>query len=168
MRQEIIDGVAAIGPCTVAELAALVGRRATALYHHLARLEAAGLLLRSDGESVARGRPRVRYDVPGRPVLLDMAMLSAGGGRSAVEKYVGAMLRNAGRGYVRAQRSRTVTHAGPQRTLWAASWKGWLNESDLQRANALLGRLVDLLQRGTAGGRRSRRLMELTFVLSPR
>jgi DNA-binding transcriptional ArsR family regulator len=163
VRQEIVDGVAAIGPCSVAELAALLGRRPTALYHHLARLEQVGLLLREPGASDGRGRPRARYDVPGRPVLVDMAALSVGG-RALVEKYVAAMLRNARRGYARAQRSTRPAHAGPRRTLWAASWKGWLSRAELARANQLLGDLIDLLQRGKSG--RGRRLMQLTFVLS--
>jgi predicted transcriptional regulator len=166
VRQEILDGLAAVGPCTVAELAALIGRKPTALYQHLTRLERVGLLARIHGEGGEKGRPRVRYDVVGRPILLDIETLAAIA-RAPLERYVAAMMRNAVRGYSRALRSPGLVHSGPQRNLWAASWKGWLNAAEAEQATALLAKLIALLKDGTSKGQAGRRLTELSFVFAP-
>src|SRR5882672_8834046 len=62
VRQDILDSVDAIGPCSVAELARVLGRSPHGLYHHLKRLERARLikLRRTRG---ADGRSRVALEV---------------------------------------------------------------------------------------------------------
>src|SRR4029079_19744126 len=62
VRQDILDSVDAIGPCSVAELAQVLGRSPHGLYHHIKRLERARLvrLRRARG---ADGRPRVLLEV---------------------------------------------------------------------------------------------------------
>src|SRR5258705_200032 len=61
VRQDILDSVDAIGPCSVAELARVLGRSPHGLYHHLKRLERARLikLRRTRG---ADGRSRVALE----------------------------------------------------------------------------------------------------------
>lgn len=58
-----------------------------------------------------------------------------------------------------------VTVAGPQRQLWAARNKGWVNAAELEEANALLERLCELLSQPRDASRD--RPMSLAFVLTP-
>ena len=44
-RQDIVDTIAAIGPCSVAELARALGRSADGLYYHIRVLTRVGLLV---------------------------------------------------------------------------------------------------------------------------
>jgi predicted transcriptional regulator len=42
IRQDILDALTAIGPCSVSELAAAIGRPADGLYYHIRHLLKAG------------------------------------------------------------------------------------------------------------------------------
>lgn len=52
LRQDIVDGVEAIGPCAISELAVLLRRPPHALYYHVRRLVRLGLLTQGDRKSV--------------------------------------------------------------------------------------------------------------------
>src|SRR3954463_6659873 len=45
IRQDILDAVTAIGPCSVAQLAVALGKPADGLYYHIRRLLDVGLLM---------------------------------------------------------------------------------------------------------------------------
>ena len=164
-RQNLVDAVVSEGPCTIAELAERVGRPADALYHHVRRLVATGLLVE---ESVRRaaGRPAVRLTVPGRPMMIAYDQLT-GGNVAASSDVVATMLRSARRGFTRALAAPGVRTWGPRRNLWGARTQGWLTARDVETANALLRKLVALFLRGKGAGRSGRALHEFTFVLAP-
>lgn len=61
IRLEIIDRLAALGPTRARDLARALGRRQTALYHHLAKLEEAGLIRRTERLRNG-GRPAQHYE----------------------------------------------------------------------------------------------------------
>ena len=124
LRQEILDGVATIGPCTIADLAVLLSRTPTALYRHVQKLEKVDLIFRVKPKTRAPGRPAAVFDVPGRPIFIHQGAL-AGRAEAAVKAHLLAMLRNAGRGYLRALGSRRAVRWGKKRNLWHARWKGW-------------------------------------------
>ncbi|MBA2707660.1 MAG: helix-turn-helix transcriptional regulator [Gemmatimonadaceae bacterium] len=166
LRQEVLDGVADIGPCTIADLAVLLGRTPTALYRHVKRLEKVDLLFRVEPHSVSVGRPAAVLDVPGRPLFIHQGAL-AGKADSAVRAHLLAMLRNAGRGYLRALNSNDAVRWGKRRNLWHARWKGRLNEEELESVTAHLSELIAMLERGSGTDRRERRLHEVSFVLAP-
>src|SRR5262245_59943954 len=63
VRQEILDGVQALGPGSIAEVAKLLGRPADSLYYHVRTLERLGLLVRT-GERRNGRRDEALYDVP--------------------------------------------------------------------------------------------------------
>ena len=44
-RQEVADGLQAIGPCSIADLADLLGRAPDSLYYHVRKLEKVGLVV---------------------------------------------------------------------------------------------------------------------------
>jgi DNA-binding transcriptional ArsR family regulator len=164
-RQDLVDAVASEGPCTIAELAERVGRPADALYHHVRRLVATGLLVE---ESVRReaGRPAVRLTVPGRPMMIAYDQL-ARGNAAASSDVVATMLRSARRGFARALAAPGVRTWGPRRNLWGGRAQGWLTERDVETANALLTKLVDIFLRGNRTRRKGSALHEITFVLAP-
>lgn len=163
-RQEIVDAVEAIGPCTIAEVAGLLGRRPTALYGHVARLVRVGLLIPAPAPGGA-GRPATMYDVPARPVALRYELRSAHFRRLLI-RCVGAMLRNAHRGFAHATTSSRPRVSGPERALWASHTKGRLTRRELRRVNALLAEIL-AIQRHAAARGRGREIFELTFVLAP-
>jgi hypothetical protein len=165
LRQEIVDAVAASGPCTVSELAHSLGRRPTALYAHVSALQAVGLLRRV-GERSNGGRPSAVLKVPGRPMYLDYDITDPKR-RKLITWYAAGMLRNASRDFVAATTHPEVKTAGKTRSLWAARCKGWLNQRELAEVNVLLNRLISILRDGQRNKGNSRKLHEVTFVLCP-
>src|SRR6266536_2426836 len=132
-REDIIDAVGVIGPCSVTDLARFIGRSRHALYYHVRALRDCGLLLetRHSGEGT---KPTARYDLPGRPLSVRYD-LSTERSRRAVLALARTRLRSAARGFVRACRPETATVEGPRRNLWVARWKGWLSDRELGQAN---------------------------------
>lgn len=164
-REEIIDAVGVIGPCTVAELARFVGRSRHALYYHVRALRDCGLLLETQHSGEGK-RTTARYDLPGRPLSVRYD-LSTERTRRAVMALARTRLRSAARGVVRACRPDVATVEGPRRNLWVARWKGWLSDRELEEANRHLSRLIDLLRHRAGSSSARRRCHELTFALAP-
>jgi DNA-binding transcriptional ArsR family regulator len=165
IRQEIVDAVAASGPCTISELADSLGRRPTALYAHVSALQAVGLLRRAGIRSNG-GRPSAVLKVPGRPMYLDYDITDPKR-RKLIARYAAGMLRNAGRDFAAATTHPGVKTAGKARSLWAARSKGWLSPRELAEVNVLLNRLISILRDGRRDRGNNRKLHEVTFVLCP-
>ena len=167
VRQNLVDAVVAEGPCTIAELAERVGRPADALYHHVRRLVATGLLIQED-ESVRRaaGRPAVRLTVPGRPMMIAYDQ-RAPRNVAASTDVVATMLRSARRGFARALAKPGARTWGPRRNLWGARAQGWLTAREIETANALLTKLLAVFPKGKRMKRKGTALHEFTFVLAP-
>ena len=163
-REDIIDAVAVLGPCTVPEMARFLGRSRHALYYHVRALRAVGLLIESEvrREGV---KTTSQYDLPGRPVITKYNLGTARS-RAAVMRLGRIRYRTGERGFQRACRSRDVVVEGPQRNLWVAHWKGWLTEEELAEANRLLLELVDVFRHG-ADADGNRKPHELTFGIAP-
>ncbi len=159
-RQEIVDALAAAGPCSVADLAAHVGRAPDALYFHLRRLITVGLVVergpRKNGRHIA-----AVYDVPARPVRIRYGGPISG---PALQRVLNSALRLAGRDFGRAFGAGATTE-GPQRNLWGGRVKGWVGPRELARINTLIQRLSDVIGSGRPG--RGRRPQTFTYVLAP-
>ena len=161
-RQEIIDALAAAGACSAAELAGHLGRPPDALYFHLKRLLAVGLIVEREPRRNGRHIATV-YDVPGRPVRIQYG--GAVGG-PALQQVVGSALRLAGRDFGRAfaPGGGAITD-GPGRNLWGGRVKGWVGRRELVEINRLIKRLSDVIGSGRPG--RRRRPQTFTYVLAP-
>ena len=164
-REEVIDAVGLIGPCTVPELAEFLGRSRHALYYHVRALRDCGLLLetRHAGDGA---KTTSRYDVPGRPLSVRYD-LSTERSRRAVIALARSRLRSAARGFLRACHRDLATTEGPRRNLWVAHWKGWLSARELAEFNRHLNHLVNLLRRGAREKGAHRKAHEFTFALAP-
>ena len=164
-REDIVDAVGVIGPCTVPELAHFVGRSRNALYYHVRALRDCGLLIETHHSGEGKKRT-ARYDLPGRPLSVSYD-LTTERARKAVIALARTRLRSAARGFVRACDPDVATTEGPLRNLWVARWKGWLSDSELKEANKHLSQLIDLLKHDAGASNERRRLHEFTFALAP-
>ncbi|MBA3346466.1 MAG: helix-turn-helix transcriptional regulator [Gemmatimonadales bacterium] len=164
-REDIVDAVGVIGPCTVPDLARFLGRSRQALYYHVRALRDCGLLLETHQAGEGK-KLTARYDLPGRPLSVRYD-LSTERARRAVIALGRARLRGAARGFVRACSPGIATLDGPRRNLWVARWKGWLSDRELEEANRHLSRLIDLLQHHAGPAKGGRRAHEITFAIAP-
>lgn len=168
IRQDIVDAVGAIGPCSVAELARALGRPADGLYYHIRLLLRAKLLV-AEKDAGAAERRELRIDLPSKALYLDYNP-SDPHNRKAVLRAVGSLIRAAERGFRRGFRP-GVAVSGPRRDLWAGRTRGYLSADDVQEVNRLLGCLLDVMRRGRPNESRrtpaERKLYELSFVLAP-
>lgn len=164
-RDEILDAVAANGPCTVLWLGAFLGRKPDSLYHHVRVLRRVGLLLETLSPNF-QGRATAVYDVPGRPIFLRYELGDPRKVR-AVTAYAGSALRIAHRRFAQGFKSDHPVVRGPARNLWAARWRGWLTPTELEKANVLLTRLAALARGGGSHRGGEAHLYDITWVLSP-
>ena len=164
-REEVIDAVALIGPCSVSELARQLGHSRHALYYHVKALRDCGLLVETR-RTVAGARETCFYDVPGRPVSVRFD-LSTPARRRAVTALSRARLQKGSKGVARACASHATVTEGPRRELWATHVKGWLSGADLEEMNRLVLCLVDVISRASGSQSIEREAFELTFALSP-
>lgn len=168
IRQDILDAVTAIGPCSVAELAAAIDRRPDGLYYHIRRLVKVGLLREAAGDGSGRGE--LRLDVPKKGYYLEYEPESRAN-KAAILRVAAAMLRSADRGFRRAFDPRVAVVSGPRRNLWASRVRGALTPAELAEVNALMERLHAIMRSGRRdagdGAGRGRSLHELTIVLAP-
>jgi DNA-binding transcriptional ArsR family regulator len=164
-REEIVDVVALIGPCSITELAAVLGRSRNSLYYHVRALRDCGLLIemRRSGEGK---KMTAYYDPPGRPFAVHFD-LSTKERKRAVVALARARIRTAARGFERACRPGAVKVDGPYRDLWATHLKGWLSDEELKEANELFARLIHLIGRSARKSVQDKKSYEFTFVLAP-
>ena len=164
-REDIHDAVALIGPCSIPELARVLRRSRNSLYYHVKALRDCGLLIEThrSGEGT---RPTAYYDVPGRPCSVSFD-LSTEARRQAVLSLATARMRTAVRGFERACQPGAATVEGPRRDLWATHLKGWLSDTELEEANRLLARLIELVGALAAEEVPGKRAYEFSFVLCP-
>lgn len=163
VRFELIEHMHSLTPCSLAELAASVGRRADGLYHHARVLEGAGIL-RVAGYRKRGKQIEAVYELPGGRVELDIDLAT---GRHATEflRVARALMRFAERKLADAVAERLEVGAGVDRRLWARSESTWLDAGRLRRVNRHLMEVQRLLVEGRE--RRAGRLYHAMVFLLP-
>jgi predicted transcriptional regulator len=164
-REEIVDVIALIGPCSITELAAVLRRSRNSLYYHVRALRDCGLLVETQRSGEGK-KTTAYYDPPGRPLAVHFD-LSTKERKRAVIALARTRIRSAARGFERACRAGAVTVDGSRRNLWATHLKGWLSDTELEEANELFARLIHLVGRSSHDTVQSKRSYEFTFVLAP-
>ncbi|MEZ4589084.1 MAG: helix-turn-helix domain-containing protein [Gemmatimonadales bacterium] len=164
VRQEIIDTIQAAGPCSAAEIAALMGRPADALYYHIRKLVAVGLLLPVEPRR-PNGREEAVYDLVGHPLVLEYPPRRKSEGHPH-RALVRSMVSTAERDVAAALVSPTTRQDTALRNLWVGRRHAWLTRRDLKRVNELIDELVEVMT--TARDPERGELCTLTLLLAPR
>ncbi len=159
-RQEIVDALVAAGPCSMAELAAHLGRPPDSLYFHMRTLLKVGLALELDPRKQGR-HVAAMYDVPGRPVFLRYA----GTPEPAVQTVIASALRLGARDFRNGFKSSYAVLDGPDRTVWGGRVKGWVTPAEVREINTLIAKLFQLVRRGRPG--KGRHPQTFTFAYAP-
>lgn len=150
-RLELVEALSAGGESSVAELAFALDRAPDGLYPHLRRLVGAGLVARGQ-----RREPGRRAEAVFRLAHADLVFdVDPATGRNT-ERFMGvarALLRRAERYLSRAMATGQARLGGADRNTQVRSDLAWLNASELERANELLGELRALFER-SRGNRR--------------
>ncbi|HKQ50281.1 MAG TPA: helix-turn-helix domain-containing protein [Phycisphaerae bacterium] len=163
LRQEIVDVVTATGPCSIARMAAALGRPPDRLYFHIRRLEAVGLLTQNG--TVGNGRTAAAlYDVPGRPLRIRYDRRDKSRTRAIGAVHDG-VLRLARRDLKRAMASARSVVNGPLRDTWGGRSRGWMTSTQIRRLNRLIEQMINLVRSGDA--RKGAKPVAFTFVLAP-
>lgn len=162
-REEIIDTISQIGPCTISELARAIGRSRNALYYGVRALRDCGLLVETHRSGGGAKRVAV-YDVVARPMAVSFSV-DTPARRAAVNKLAEARLKQAMKGFRQASAAKDLQTAGPARNLLATRVKGWLSDADLIEVNQQLEEIVNVLSRRPAHG--GKRAYDFTFALYP-
>lgn len=113
VRLDIMDRLVALGPLSVKELSAAMGRNATAIYHHLKQLEELDLVNATQSPS-ERGRPAAVYQAAGALVRLARAP-SRVENRAAMAKCARAVADKAARDYAQGFSGDDWRFEGPDR-----------------------------------------------------
>lgn len=161
VRQDILDSLMASGSATIADLAAALGLPADALYYHIRKLVAAGLVQPEGTDDQARGA--TRYVLPAERMRLEYDLEPEG--RAAVADVISAALRSAARDFSAALEGGEAETRGANRNLLGGRVRGWLAPEDVREVNGLLERIWEIFRESRRGANRS--LMSFSCALSP-
>lgn len=162
-RQEVVEGVEAVGPCTISELAELLGRAPDSLYYHVRKLEKVGLLVRH-GQTKAGRRDADLYDVPGRPMSFDETAFKPAVRPLLIRAYQ-AMLRASERELREALETGVEIGRGRRRRLWGGRLKGRLSVKDIEAVNRHVDAIVEIFGHSISNPRGE--LFTLTYGFTP-
>ena len=142
-RQDIVDRLAATGPLSVKELAAQLGARPPALYHHLEKLLAVGLIVEAGSRIVRRKREQL-YAARAPRMRLARA-LSEGAHPELMEAIVASLTRQMGRDFRTGMASPARLADGERRNLGFFRLMGRPDAHGMKRINACLAEVAEIL-----------------------
>jgi DNA-binding transcriptional ArsR family regulator len=160
MRQELVDALTTLGPSSISDLAAYLGRHADSLYFHMRKLVKVKLVVVNEQRKVGRHEFAI-YAVPGKQARLVYrpAVLRS------VRKVVAGAVRLSVREFQRAILQPNEVMQGPARALWGGRVKGWMTIEQLAEVNRLLEQVFQILNQDGPGP--DRRVYSLGWVLTP-
>lgn len=154
VRLAMVDTLEGVGPCSVGELAGILGVAPDSLYYHLRILEKRGLVKRSGAVvDAVNASVELAYDATSAP------------NRRAIVRVAAAIVRAALRAFTTGFRP-PVRTSGKRREIWIAQRSARLTPAQLEHVNHLLGELLHTLEESRENGPEER-LYLLTFALSP-
>jgi DNA-binding transcriptional ArsR family regulator len=142
-RQEMVDRLAATGPMSVRELAAALGVRPSALYHHMEKLTATGLA-REAGTRTVNRRAETLYATPSARMRLRRA-LAVPRFHSLIVRTVAGMCRQMERDFAAGIAQPDAEVEGPRRNLGFFRLLGSPGPEALAEINRSLDRIAELL-----------------------
>jgi predicted ArsR family transcriptional regulator len=144
LRTEIGDLLAGQGPLTVRELATALGRRPTAIYHHLQELERVGIVRPTRRTQGERGRPAVAYETVAPRMRLARAARNPRNRKPLARAGIAAATQ-AGRDYEQGFAPAHWAIEGAGRNHWFFRVVTAPSKARLARINALLDELATLV-----------------------
>jgi DNA-binding transcriptional ArsR family regulator len=160
-RQEIIDVISQMKAPSVAELAAVLGRPADAIYYHLRILQRAGLVVHAGNRN--RGKRQEQLFRGVSPDLRLEYRVGKGGNAREITAIIRSMLRLGARDFGQAFQRGDAEVSGPGRELWALRTTGWLTPGGVVKVNGSIRSLA----RGVEKRRKKGRLYGITVLLTP-
>jgi DNA-binding transcriptional ArsR family regulator len=142
-RQDMLARLTASGPLSIRELAGQDGARPTALYHHLEKLMAVGLVVEAGTRVRNRRREQLYETVAHRLRLAKAHRDPAHAG--AVAKIVSAQTRQLARDFRLGQASRARIDDGDERNLTFFRLVGRPAPDQLAKINHCLSEITELL-----------------------
>jgi DNA-binding transcriptional ArsR family regulator len=142
-RLDIIDALAAAGPLSVRALAAQIGARPSALYHHLALLIEVGLVAEAGARIVNRKRETL-YATPAPRMRLIRA-LAEGRHREEMDEIVAALTRQMERDFRAAGTLPGRVADGDARNYGFFRLLGRPDPKNLAAINARLAEIAEIL-----------------------
>lgn len=140
VRLDLIEQLKLAPGSSVRELATRLDRKPSSLYHHLAILEAAGLIRRA-GERRIGKRDEVLYELAAERLRVARSAHRSGS-RQTLASIGPALLRHAARAYVRAVEDGNTPLDGPLRGALLRLLSLRLDRAELRRLNRDLDQLV--------------------------
>ena len=164
VRQEMLGHFCTREALSIAELARLMGRPATALYYHVGLLERSGILQRV-GERPSGKRMETLFAAAAGK--FEMPGLEATDTEDTV-RAVRTAARMGVRDFGAGLRSPTARDEGPTRTLLAFRMQGRVREDQLERVNALIDELLAVVAEAAADcSDETGEFVSLTTILAP-
>jgi DNA-binding transcriptional ArsR family regulator len=142
-RQDIVDRLAATGPLSIKELAAQIGARPSALYHHVGRLLEVGLIVEAGWRTVRRRREQL-YAARARRMRMLRALASEKH-QPLMETIVGSLARQMERDFRSGAGSPDRRAEGAERNYGFFRLIGRPGAADLARINACLAEVAEIL-----------------------
>lgn len=163
IRTEIVETVSFVGPCSVGDMARLLGAKRPVLHFHVGKLLEVGLLQEAGTRGEGRRRAQL-YRTPGAPIYVvydrdDPCNVEI------TSQYARNMLARAQRLLAQAFASGKATTNGPDRDTYAAQLTAWLSNEEIAEVNGLIERLHEIMRPAeTIAGKQ---LLSLTLGLAP-
>ena len=164
VRQEMLGHFCARQALSIAELARLMGRPATALYYHVSLLERSGILARV-GERPSGKRMETLFAAAAGK--FEMPGIDATDPEDAV-RAIRTASRMSLRDFRAGLQSQTARDDGPTRNLLAFRMQGRVRRDQLERVNALLDELLAVVADAAADcSAEAGEFISLTTILAP-
>lgn len=142
-RGEIVDCLAGTGPATIRQVAAALGMRASALYHHFQLLEEAGLVVAA-GTRLEHGKPARLYRTPCVQMRWGIGLLDPEHAETW-RKLNAAQCRQSERDFARGLESADAVAEGPGKNLRSFRIVGRPDAETLAAINRHLDQITELL-----------------------
>lgn len=160
LRQEILDTLDAVGPCSIAQLAEHLGRAPDTLYFHVKHLLRTRLVVEKERKQLGRHVFAI-YDLVARPMRIDRRKAS----RKDMLKVAGGILRLALRDYGRGFDHTSAEFEGSGRNHWVARAQGYLDASGIAELNERMESLLEFVR--STPPRRGSTPIAFAFAFTP-
>lgn len=143
VRTDIVDQLAGRGPMSIKELATAIGKRPSALYHHIDQLLEVELV-REAGARVVNRKQEKLYATPSRRIRLKPA-LARPENAEVMAEIVSALARQADRDFSKGQYVQDAKVEGVERNLGFFRLVAKPGPEKLARINALLDEIGEIM-----------------------